>query len=218
MPIDRFDEVALKARRGDVITVICYYGPKESVKGIKYPLRLDFEVLKWPASANLRGFAYSFASVWLDTVLLPLQSAEIKWFKLTLRLAGQSYQVPLVGKYGRLEATPPSDRLFTVNLIPRDCARGNKNFRIRGVADLFEQFDHPDNNDPQIVERTQVLEQSLVSSFSLFLGEKAQSPLDEAVLRYVRIPDIKKGAKREQGLKGKAMPTRFTAAFCVGFQ
>lgn len=61
-----------------------------------------------------------------------------------------------------------------------------------------------------------MLEQALVSSFSLFLGEKAQGSLEEAILRYVRIPDIQKGAKREQGQKGKAMPTHFTAAFCVG--
>ena len=72
---------------------------------------------------------------------------------MTVRAAGQYYQVPLVGKYGRNEGAPASDRFFCVSLIPSSSAKSTKTFRIRGVADVYEQFDRPDNKDPEIAER-----------------------------------------------------------------
>lgn len=111
MPIDRFHEIAIKAHRGDIITVTLYYSQQSSA-----PLRLDFEVQKWPQQANLRGFSYSFAAIWLDRILLPLQSSDVKWHKMTVRVGGQYYQVPLVGKYGHHEGAPASDKLFGVSL------------------------------------------------------------------------------------------------------
>ena len=194
MPIDRFNEIAIKAHRGDIITVTLYYSQQSSAKGVKYPLRLDFEVQKWPQQANLRGFSYSFAAVWLDRIILPLQSSDVKWHKMTVRVAGQFYQVPLVGKYGHNEGAPASDRLFGVSLIPSNCAKSTKTFRVRGVADIYEQFDRPDNKNPEVAERPRLLEQARVSSFTLLMGDgdKGAPTQEDAVLRYVRLPDYKK--------------------------
>ena len=218
MPIDRFNEIALKAHRGDIITVTLYYGQQLSAKGVKYPLRLDFEVQKWPQQANLRGFSYSFASLWLDRILLPLQSSDVKWHKMNVRVAGQYYQVPLVGKYGHNEGAAASDRLFGVSLIPGNSAKSTKTFRVRGVADIYEQFDRPDNNNPEVANRPRLLEQALVSSFALVMREENKEEV-EAVLRYVRLPEYKrKDSSRDSGNKGKITPILFTAAFCVGFQ
>lgn len=215
MPIDRFHEIAIKAHRGDIITVTFYYSMQSSTKGVKYPIRLDFEVQKWPQQANLRGFAYSFVEAWLDQILLPLQSSDVKWHKMTVRVSGQYYQVPLVGKYGLNEGPPASDRPFCVSLIPNVCAKGTKTFRVRGVADIYELFDRPDNKTPEIVERPRLLERALVSPFSLSMG----NGLEEAVLRYVRLPEAKgKTAVQEPGKKKeKRVPILFTAAFCLGF-
>lgn len=74
-----------------------------------------------------------------------------------------------MGKYGRNEGAPASDRLFGVSLIPSNSAKSTKTFRIRGVADVYEQFDRPDNKDPKIAERSRLLEQALVSSFTLYM-------------------------------------------------
>lgn len=54
---------------------------------------------------ELRCFAYSFTTQWLEGILLPMQSSKIKWYKMTLQLSnGGSYQIPLMGKYGHYEA------------------------------------------------------------------------------------------------------------------
>lgn len=89
------------------------------------------------------------------------------------------------------------------------------------MADAYEQFDRPDNKDPQITERPRLLEEALVSSFTLDMGNDdvaaSTREREEAVLRYVRLPDTKgKDTLREPGTK--KTPIQFTAAFCIGFQ
>jgi len=102
MPIDRFHEIPLKANGGDILTITSYYGTKSTLKKTNYPLRMDFEVLSWPTTTNLRDFVYSFTHHWLGKTLLPLQSSEIQWHKITIRFvqSGLNFIVPLVGKYG----------------------------------------------------------------------------------------------------------------------
>lgn len=113
------------------------------------------------------------------------------------------YQVLLVGKYGHHEGTAASDRLFGVSLIPSNSAKSTKTCRVRGVADIYEQFDCPDNKNPEVVERPRLLEQALVSSFTLLLGddEKVASTQEDAVLRYVRLPDAKREDSLREGLR-----------------
>lgn len=120
------------------------------MKNTNYPRRMDFEVLRWPTSASLRSFAYYFTAYWLDSVLLPLQSSEIKWHKMIIRLPNteQYFQIPLVGKYGHYNGggqTPlfEKGKQFEVSLIPSHSSKSTKTFRLRGVADAYEMFDRP---------------------------------------------------------------------------
>lgn len=97
MPIDRFDEVPLRLFEGEIITMMGYYGLRSFERGVKYPLQMDFKIVRWSlGSSNLRCFAYSFILQWLEKIILPLQSSEIRWYKMTLLLiSGKTYQIPL---------------------------------------------------------------------------------------------------------------------------
>lgn len=218
MPIDRFHEIPLKATKGDIIiiTITSYYGAKSSSKR-RYPLKMDFEVLRWPTTTNLRVFAYSFAHHWLDRILLPLQSSDMKWHKITIRFAssGQDFQVPLVGKYGAYQGAQTPGKLFEVRLISSSTTNTMKSFKLRGVADAYEQFDRPEADNSRILENTHALEEVLVSPFSLGTAEGQENTL----LRYVRVAmPHKKGLLPEPKKTPKLSAIQFTAAFCRGFR
>lgn len=220
MPIDRFDEVSLRLQKGEVITVTGYYGLKGANGGVKYPLRMDFEVVRWPlGSSNLRYFAYSFTAQWLEKVLLPLQSTDIRWFKMTLHLAnGKTYQIPLVGKYGKFEGPQNPSRLFEVSLIPHQGSKATKTFRIRGVAEAYDQFDRPDHQSPEILRQAQLLERALVTPIIFSTADHGGDDPTAMVLQYVRIPETERKARqRDPKRRGKVVPIHFSAAFCMGF-
>lgn len=220
MPIDRFDEVSLRLQKGEVLTVTGYYGLKGSNGGVKYPLRMDFEVVRWPlGSSNLRCFAYSFTSQWLEKVLLPLQSSEIRWYKMTISLAnGKTYQIPLVGKYGKFEGPHNPGRMFEVSLIPHQGSKATKTFRIRGVAEAYDQFDRPDLQSPEILRQAQLLERALVAPIIFSTADHGEDDSAAMVLQYVRIPEAdRKARQRDPKRRGKVVPIHFSAAFCMGF-
>lgn len=172
-----------------MITVTCYYGNKNSSGINRYPLRMDFEVLRWPSeTSNLRCFAYGFTTHWLDGLLLPLQPPEMRWSKMTLRLPnGQYYQIPLMGKYGSFEGSQISNRIFEVHLIPSHSAKIAKVFRLRGVADAYQLFDRPGSSNPDILQRALLLEKALVSPIT-YLSAEGDLEEEGFVLRYVKIP------------------------------
>lgn len=219
MPTDRFDEIPLKANRGDLITITGYYGAKSSLKSVKYPLRMDFEVLKWPTTTNLRSFAYSFTNHWLDSLILPLQSSDMKWHKLTIKLvsSGQDFLVPLVGKYGHYQGAHTPDKLFGINLISSNDSKAHHVFKLRGVADAYESFDRPKEEDSHLSESTHSLENALVSPFSL--GTPKDSNAQETtLLRYVKLAAPSgKGLPPGPKKKARVSTIHFTAALCVGF-
>lgn len=154
-----------QANRGDILTITSYYGAKSTLTKKQFPLRMEFEVLSWPTTTNLRDFVYSFTHHWLDRTLLPLQSSEIKWNKITIRWAhsGQDFVVPLVGKYGHYQGPQSPDKLFEVNLISSCSSKKAHYFRLRGVADDYELFDRPERENSHIIERTNALEAALLS-------------------------------------------------------
>ena len=208
MPIDRFDEVSLKLQRGEVITVTGYYGLRGLSSGVKYPLRMDFEVVRWPmGSSNLRCFAYSFTSQWLEKILLPLQSSEIRWYKMTLHLAnGKTYQIPLVGKYGKFEGPQNPGRMFEVSLIPHLGSKATKTFRIRGVAEAYDQFDRPDLKAPEILRQAQLLERALVTPMIFSTADHVEDDSAAMVLQYVRIPEAERKARQRAAREGRTYP------------
>ena len=221
MPIDRFHEIPFKVSRGEVLTVTGYYSARSSPKGTKYPLRMDFEVVQWPASTTLRDFLYSFTVSWLDGIFLPLQSTDIKWHNMTIRVdsTAQSYQVPLIGKYGHHPGSQTPDRIFEVNLIPLLNSMSKKIFRLRGVADVYEAFDRPGAEDVGLIDQIHNLERALVSPFVLASQDTGGlSAQDETVLRYVKTVGPSKRPSQESKRKTKQLVTQFTAAFCIGFK
>ncbi len=220
MPVDRFDEVPLRLQKGEVVTVTGYYGFKNSGGGGKYPLRMDFEVIRWPSeSSTLRSFAYSFIAQWLDRVLLPLQSSEIRWYKMTLHLTnGKTYQIPLVGKYGKCEGPQNPEKMFEVSLIPHLGSKATKTFRLRGVAEAYDKFDRPDLSTPHIIYQAQYLETALVGPMTFPTDDGEENEQAGMILRYVKITEADRRARqRDPKRRIKIVPIHFSAAFCMGF-
>ena len=219
MPIDRFDEVPLRLHKGEILTITGYYGQRD-LRGTKYPLRMDFEVLQWPlASCSLRAFAYSFTTQWIEGILLPLQSSEMKWYKLTLHLTnGRCYQIPLVGKYGKAEGPQAPGKMFEVSLIPDQGTKATKTFRIRGVAEAYDLFDRPELSKPTVLHHAHLLEKALVTPINLMAGDGSANEQGGMALRYVKIPEADRRARaKEPKRKVKVSSISFSAAFCVGF-
>jgi len=181
---------------------------------------MDFEVVRWPLdSSNLRVFAYSFTAEWIEKVLLPLQSSEIRWYKMTLSLSnGKAYQIPLVGKYGKFEGPQNPDKMFEVSLIPNLGSKATKTFRLRGVAEAYDQFDRPDLKAPDILHQAQLLERALVTPMLFSTANHPEEDPSGMILRYVRIPEANKKARQQDTKRrGKIAPIHFSAAFCMGF-
>lgn len=47
------------------------------------------------------------------------------------------------------------DKTFEVNLIPYQGSEVTKTFRVRGVAEAYEQFDRPERCDLAIIQHAQ---------------------------------------------------------------
>lgn len=175
-------------------------------------------MLSWPTSTNLRDFVFSFTHYWLDKTLLPLQSAEMKWNKITIKWAhsGQEFLVPLVGKYGHYQGAQSSDKFFEVNLISSCSSKKHHYFRLRGVADDYDLFDRPERDNHQILERTNALEWALLAPFALSTGDHKDQ--DCPILHYVKLASPNKKLITTDHKKRKVEAIKFTAAFCVGFR
>lgn len=133
---------------------------------------------------------------------------------MTLRVGslGQSYQIPLIGKYGHHPGTQTLDRIFEVNLIPFHSSTNKKIFRLRGVADAYESFDRPESGDARLPENIRSLEDALVSPFAIVGSERESiSAQDERVLRCVKVVDPNKKAHlQESKRKQKQLCIQFT--------
>ena len=99
---------------------------------------------------------------------------------MILHLAnGKTYQIPLVGKYGKYEGPQNTDRTFEVSLITQLGAKATKTFRLRGVAEAYDQFDRPELNAPHVINQAQILERALVApiTFPSSFGLSRSLPL-----------------------------------------
>lgn len=138
---------------------------------------------------------------------------------MNLTLAnGQTYQIPLVGKYGKFEGPQNTDKAFEVSLIPNQGSKATKTFRLRGVAEAYDQFDRPDRQTPDIFRQAQLLERALVTPMILFSSDRKEDDQAGMILRYVKIPEAERRARlRDPKRRVKLVPIYFSAAFCMGF-
>lgn len=100
--------------------------------------------------------------------------------------------------------------MFEVSLIPNQGTKATKTFRLRGVTDAYEQFDHPELNNPAILHHVQLLEKALVAPIHFQPLEGYTNEQGNMILRYVKLPEPDRRARaREPKQKGKIDPISF---------